>query len=301
MNDPKPHPSRRLLFTYFQNELPADEVLDLEEHLADCEQCVSEARQVHSFVDFWNRCTPPVPDLNGGQKPRPHGSLPLALFDQLKASYRSVKDKARRFRKFGQSEMVRELFSIPALIITTLFVSVIGSMVFPSLHSRQSAFSASLDERPAFFSGFDEQQTLLPASEMAFNSLFSRIAPPAVSFSPMNLGLDWCQPSTEPILITTRIANPSSLPLWNLMDDMQELHARMTEAERKLAAALEEEVNLSQGLNRLQCEQPLDPRNALSSPALFSVRLEKTRSIPLHHGSWPLSWKRKGAEMLVSR
>src|SRR5712671_2454722 len=81
------HVSRRLLFSYFQNTVPEQQALQIEEHLADCQDCTSLARQVRGFVDFWRQCSPPIPELSA-PLPRPAPSTLLStISDGIRAAW----------------------------------------------------------------------------------------------------------------------------------------------------------------------------------------------------------------------
>ena len=49
---PATHVSRRLLANYFEHKLPEVQEMEIEEHLADCEECVKLARVVRQFTRF---------------------------------------------------------------------------------------------------------------------------------------------------------------------------------------------------------------------------------------------------------
>src|ERR1043166_629181 len=82
-----PHVSRRLLFSYFQNSVPEQQALQIEEHLADCHDCTSLARQVRGFVAFWKQCSPPVPDLSPPLAPLARSTLLTAISERLRAAW----------------------------------------------------------------------------------------------------------------------------------------------------------------------------------------------------------------------
>jgi len=225
--------------------------------------------------------------------------MPLGLFDQIRAGVNSVKAKARQMGRAERSELVLEFFSTPALIVTALFVAMIGSIMFPALNPRENSFLSFRANRLASFSESPQNHSLRTDPEIAFDRLLQGLLPfPNGSFQIARRE----ESQKTPFLAALTQMDADALPVCQLFEDLQEIHSRMAEAERKIAAAAQDELHLSQRLNRLHCEQ-VDLETRLSADTLSELDLDaESPNFPSKQhltSSAPISRHRKGAELLV--
>ena len=51
------HPPAAVLLEYFEHRLPEEKEKEVEEHLAECDQCTARARKTRGFVSIWHNWT----------------------------------------------------------------------------------------------------------------------------------------------------------------------------------------------------------------------------------------------------
>jgi len=265
------HISRRQLFRYFENGLPDAEAMELEEHLADCQSCVLEARRVRGFIDVLKGCTPPVPASDEGEL----SSRRPALLRPVKEAIKRFKTKARHMREDGFA-----LFT-PTCLAPALSMVIVALIIIPMTYGPASR--ASLDtDRPALVRLSSAQR---PQPQSALNFFAPKLN---------------SQPT--PVLLADAPEATAENELSNLCEDMHQLRRRVAESKIRLADFYEEQDDLIARLTSM------DNRQAHMLAELSSTRsqprfLANGAVLITRHcstaGVHPLRGI-KGAELLVS-
>jgi hypothetical protein len=296
-NPELPHLSRRLLFGYFQNSVPEQQALQIEEHLADCHDCTSLARQVRGFVDFWKQCSPPVPELSPPLAPLAHSTLLTAISEGVRAAWHRLNFGLPRTTFDLQNEtqvegpLVLGVAIVAVVIALPLLLSTINDrrqpppraaavLTFENAHS-PSANPTRLTEPARVI------DTLPPESKV-LGSLFAD------------------SPTTEAKPTESAEAAPETPPqprMHQLRDDLDELSSRLREVRQKVAVALRDEAIMDERWNLLQRQQASLEQSLCSS--VVSVPLAESESPRPQSRRWPRNTGLgdpvvKGAELLLS-
>jgi hypothetical protein len=292
-----PHVSRRLLFSYFQNSVPEQQALQIEEHLADCHDCTSLARQVRGFVDFWKQCSPPVPDLSPPLAPLARSTLLTAISERLRAAWHRLNFGLPRTAFDLQNEtqvegpLVLGVAIVAVVIALPLLLSTFNERRQPAPHAAAALTLDRADSpsaNPTRFTKSAQVLEKLSPDSKALRDLFANSS------------------TTDAKPTESAEAAPEAPPqprMHQLREDLDELGSRVREVGQKVAVALRDEAIMDERWNLLQRQQA-SLEQSLCAPA---------SSVPLANGEWsrPQSrrWPRnvglgdpvvKGAELLLS-